>query len=113
MPGGEKKEEQEMDELKMDIVTEFMDFERWLRINTLPPMAQLIWYKIAILCHESGWPGKLRCSNESLMALMQISDKEMFNESFDMLMEYGFITERDKEDNYSFMYCPVFTVLAD
>ena len=97
----------------MDIVTELMDFERWLRINTLPPMAQLLWYKVAMLCHESDWPSKLRCNNESLMSLMEINDKEQFNESFDMLMEHGFITERDKEDNNSFMYCPVFTVSVD
>ena len=75
----------------MDFIREIKAFEQWLRTNYLPPFAQLMWYKLFVLCNGAGWPEWFVVENNALMGLMHLSNKNSFVDYRNKLLESGLI----------------------
>ncbi|MCL2840310.1 MAG: DnaD domain protein [Defluviitaleaceae bacterium] len=71
----------------MDFIREILAFERWLYTNHLPPISQLIWYKLFMLCNGAGWPEWVVVENAALMAQIHLSNKASFIGYRDKLLE--------------------------
>ena len=75
----------------MNFIKEILAFEQWLRTNHLPPISQLLWYKIFLLCNGAGWPEWVVVENAALMAQIHLSNEASFIRYRDKLLEHGLI----------------------
>lgn len=78
----------------MNYITELNGFERWLENNYLPPMSQLLWYKLVGLFNRCGWPEWVTVDNQRLMSLIQLKREATFIELRNKLIEAGLIEYR-------------------
>lgn len=78
----------------MNYITEINGFERWLETNYLPSLAQLLWYKLIMLCNKAGWCEWVTVDNQRLMSLIQLKREATFIELRDKLIEAGLIEYR-------------------
>lgn len=62
-------------------------FERWLKTNSLPSLAQLLWYKLIYLFKECGWREWVTVDNRRLMSEVQINNEKTFIKHRDKLIE--------------------------
>lgn len=74
----------------MDIQREIELFEEWLKTHALPPLAQLLWYKLLILSQHASSDGWFSISNRELIHTVQISEKTLL-EMRNKLKEAGLI----------------------
>lgn len=74
----------------MDIQKEIELFERWLKTHSLPPLAQLLWYKFLTLSRHADNNGWFVISNWELVNFAQISEKTLL-EMRNKLKEAGLI----------------------
>ena len=75
----------------MNYIEEINAFERWLETNYLPSLAQLLWYKLMMLCNKSGWCEWVQVDNPTLMAFIQIKREQTFIDLRDKLIQAGLI----------------------
>ena len=75
----------------MDFIKEMLAFERWLCTNYLPPLSQLLWHKLFMLCNGAGWPEWIVVENASLMAQLHLKRTASFLEYRDKLIECGLV----------------------
>ncbi len=59
----------------IDIINEF---ERWNQVNYLPPMSQLLYYKLLALFNKSAWQEWISAENKRLMAEIKIRREATF-----------------------------------
>lgn len=78
----------------MNYIAEINAFERWLETNYLPSSAQLLWYKLIMLCNKAGWCEWVTVDNQRLMALIQLKREATFIELRNKLIEAGLIEYR-------------------
>ena len=78
----------------MDLIKEISAFEKWLRTNYLPPMSQLLWYKLAVLWHDAGRPEWITCGDRALISLACLKNKENLQVCLDDLINSGLIEIR-------------------
>lgn len=78
----------------MNYITEINGFERWLETNYLPPMSQLLWYKLIALCNRCGWVEWITVDNQRLMSLIQLKREATFIDIRNKLIEAGLIEYR-------------------
>ena len=64
-------------------------FEIWLETNYLPPVSQLLWYKMIGLFNRCGWVELISVDNQRLMALLDIRREATFISYRDKLIEAG------------------------
>lgn len=64
-------------------------FEIWLETNYLPPVSQLLWYKMIGLFNRCGWVEWISVDNQRLMALLDIRREATFISYRDKLIEAG------------------------
>lgn len=69
-------------------------FERWLENNYLPPLSQLLWYKMLMLHNRAGWPEWVTVDNLKLMALIGTKREATFISLRDRLIDYGWLEYR-------------------
>lgn len=82
----------------MNFVDEVNSFERWLESHFLPPLAQLLWYKLFMLCNRSGWQEWVQVDNQRLMGLVGMRREKSFIEMREKLLSAGlFDLERGKK----------------
>ena len=82
----------------MDYLREINSFERWLETNDLPPLSQLLWYRLMALCDRAGWPEWMAVDDQRLMGLIQSRRETVFAPVRDSLVEAGFLlVERGKK----------------
>lgn len=82
----------------MNFVDEVNSFERWVESHFLPPLSQLLWYKLFMLCNRSGWQEWVQVDNPRLMGLVGVRREKSFIEMRDKLLEAGlFDFERGKK----------------
>jgi len=82
----------------MDYLREINSFERWLETNDLPPLSQLLWYRLMALCNRAGWPEWMAVDDQRLMGLIQSRRETVFAPVRDSLVEAGFLlVERGKK----------------
>ncbi|WAM36574.1 hypothetical protein OTK01_000348 [Caldicellulosiruptor acetigenus] len=74
----------------MSIQKEIELFEEWLKTHSLPPLAQLLWYKFLILSQRADDNGWFAISNWELVNFAQISEKTLL-EMRNKLKEAGLI----------------------
>ena len=70
----------------MNYIAEINAFERWLETNHLSPAAQLLWYKMMMLCNRCGWLEWISVDNLRLMLLIQVNRKATFLQVRDELI---------------------------
>ena len=75
----------------MNYIREIESFEDWLEINYLPATAQLLWYKLLVLCNRAGWAEWLSVTNQALMAKTGILSEKTFIETRNKLKQAGLI----------------------
>jgi len=83
----------------MNIQKEIELFEEWLKTHSLPPLAQLLWYKLLILSQHADENGWFVISNCELANFAQISEKTLL-EMRNRLKDTGlidFVTGRKGE----------------
>lgn len=73
----------------MNFVDEVNSFERWLESHFLPPLSQLLWYKLFMLCNRSGWQEWVQVDNHRLMGLLGTRREKSFIEMRDKLLAAG------------------------
>lgn len=73
----------------MNFVDEVNSFERWLESHFLPPLAQLLWYKLFMLCNRSGWQEWVQVDNQRLMGLVGVRREKSLIEIREKLLEAG------------------------
>lgn len=78
----------------MNYIAEVNAFERWLETNYLPSLAQLLWYKLIMLCNKAGWCEWVTVDNQRLMALIQLKREATFIELRNKLIDAGLIEYR-------------------
>lgn len=78
----------------MNYIAEINAFERWLENNYLPPMSQLLWYKLIALCNRCGWPEWVTVDNQRLMAFIQLKREATFIDIRNKLIDAGLIEYR-------------------
>lgn len=78
----------------MNYITEINGFEQWLETNYLPPMSQLLWYKLVALCNRCGWVEWVTVDNQRLMSLIQLKREATFIDIRNKLIEAGLIEYR-------------------
>lgn len=78
----------------MNYIAEINGFERWLETNYLPSLAQLLWYKLVMLCNKAGWSEWVTVDNQRLMSYIQLKREATFIELRDKLIEAGLIEYR-------------------
>jgi len=78
----------------MNYIREIEAFEDWLEINYLPTTAQLLWYKLFILCNRAGWAEWLSVTNQALMAKIGVSSEKTLIEARNRLKQSGLIDFR-------------------
>lgn len=82
----------------MNFVDEVNSFERWLESHFLPPLSQLLWYKLFMLCNRSGWQEWVQVDNPRLMGLVGVRREQTFIEMRDKLVTAGIVDfERGKK----------------
>ena len=75
----------------MNYIAEINAFEQWLRTNSLPPLAQLIWYKLLALDNSTGWKEWFTVSNGVLLAATNIGCENTLTNNRNKLIEAGLI----------------------
>ena len=75
----------------MNYIAEINAFEQWLETNYLPSSAQLLWYKLIMLCNRAGWCEWVTVDNQRLMALMQLKREHTLIDLRDKLIQAGLI----------------------
>jgi hypothetical protein len=65
-------------------------FYDWCESNYLPPLQQLIWFRLTQIFNSSKWSEWVQVDNRKLMALTQISNEKTFISNRDQLLEKGF-----------------------
>lgn len=75
----------------MDFIREILTFERWLTVNYLPSTAQLLWYKLFMLCNSAGWAEWFTASNHRLMVLSDIKSENTLDRNRNKLIVAGLI----------------------
>jgi len=75
----------------MNYIKEIEAFEDWLEINHLPATAQLLWYKLLVLCNRAGWAEWLSVTNQALMAKIGASSEKTLIEARNRLKQAGLI----------------------
>ena len=78
----------------MDFIKEYLAFEKWLKINYLPSLSQLLWHKLFGLFNMSGWAEWVTVSNTDLMAMIQVKREATFIELRNHLIRAGLIEYR-------------------
>lgn len=78
----------------MDFIKEYLAFEKWLKINYLPSLSQLLWHKLFGLFNMSGWSEWVTVSNTDLMAMIQVKREATFIELRNHLIRAGLIEYR-------------------
>lgn len=71
----------------MNYIKEIEAFEDWLEINHLPTTAQLLWYKLFVLCNRAGWAEWLSVTNQALMAKIGASSEKTLIEARNRLKQ--------------------------
>lgn len=57
----------------MNYLKEIIAFEREMEIRHLPANAQLLWYKLMMLCNKTGWQSWFQVDNPRLMAHLKMT----------------------------------------
>ena len=78
----------------MNYIAEINGFERWLETHQLPPLAQLLWYKLLYWSSRSGWPEWTQVDNRRLMVSLQIAREASLTDSRERLVNAGLVEYR-------------------
>lgn len=79
--------------MRVNYLKEIVTFERWAEENTLPTVAQLLWYKLMGRCNRLMWPEWFAIDNLRLMSMLHVS-KETLKKAKKALVEAGRIEVR-------------------
>lgn len=88
----------------MNYIKEIEAFEDWLEVNHLSPIAQLLWYKLLVLCNRAGWSEWIVASDQLLMAKLQITSKNTLITARKKLIEAGLIEYKNGVKGKPSMY---------
>lgn len=79
--------------MRVNYLKEIVEFEKWVEENTLPTVAQLLWYKLMGRCNRMMWPEWFAIDNLRLMSMLHVS-KETFRKAREALVAAGRIEVR-------------------
>ena len=90
----------------MDYIKQLNAFSRWLEVNHLPQLAQLIWYRLHELNNRAGWVEWLQVDNQRLMVLagFESTRNKSFLTNRDKLIEVGLIEYEKGKKGYPNKY---------
>lgn len=71
----------------MKYIDQINAFERWCDSNYLPPLSQLLWYKLFKLNNRAGWNQWVQIDNLRLMAEIQVRREATFIDLRDKLFD--------------------------
>ena len=62
----------------INYISELNCFHRWLETYYLPPLSQLLWYRLMALFNQSGWETEIIADNATLMQLVGVKREATF-----------------------------------
>ena len=81
----------------MDFKQEMIAFEEFLKTHQIPPLAQMLWYKLFLRAYGADWQEGMEIANAELMAQLYLKDAETFTDCKNKLMEHGLICCRETQ----------------
>jgi hypothetical protein len=78
----------------MNYVAQLNAFDQWLEVNSLSPLAQLLWLRMTMLGNRAGWPEWVQVDNRRLMAMTGMAHEKNFTVVRDKLIEAGLVEFR-------------------
>ena len=66
----------------INYISELNCFHRWLATNYLPPLSQLLWYRLMALFNQSGWETEIIADNATLMQLVGVKREAHLSHRF-------------------------------
>lgn len=80
-----------MDRTKVNFVEQINYFNRYMEDNPLPPIAQLLWFKLFDIYNRSGWKEEFQADNFRLTSLIGVGSQKTFINYRQNLVDAGLI----------------------
>jgi len=92
----------------MSYLDQINAFDRWLETHHLPPLAQLLWYRIMALCNRAMWPEWMQVDNRRLMVAIGTGREKTLVDVRSKLIDAGLIEYRKghKGNPGKYRICP-------
>ena len=55
------------------------------RRHRLSAATQALYYELVAICNEEGWPDEFKCSNDELIAALQVSEKSLITYRLELI----------------------------
>lgn len=75
----------------MNYLLQIVAFEKWCETNSLPPAAQLLWYKLMHVANGTGWREWFGVDNQRAMWLIRTRDEKTLIRNREKLIQSGLI----------------------
>lgn len=80
--------------VRMNFAGEMKAFNDWLKADYLPPLSQLLWFKLMLRNNECMWSEWFVVKNQDLMAMIGVSSEKTAIAARDKLIEKGLLEYR-------------------